>query len=52
MEICREKCRLLPANFELNMKLLLNNMCKDPATISIVGTMVTELEKVVGQALA
>ena len=52
MEICKEECRLLPMNFELNMKLLLNNMCKDPATISIVSTMVTELEKVVGQALA
>lgn len=52
MEICKEECGILPANFELNMKLLLNNMCKDPATISIVSTMVTELEKVVGQALA
>lgn len=47
VQICVEECSILPANFELNIRLLLNSMCKDP-TASVVGLMVTELEKVIG----
>lgn len=52
VEICREECRILPANFELHIRLLLNSMFKDPAAISVVNTMVTELEKVIGETLS
>lgn len=47
VQICVEECEILPANFELNIRLLLNSMCKDPEA-SVVGLMVSELEKVIG----
>lgn len=52
VEICKEECKILPANFELHIRLLLNSMCKDPAAISVVNTMVAELEKVIGETLS
>lgn len=52
VEICKEECRILPANFELHIRLLLNSMCKDPAAISVVNTMAAELEKVIGETLS
>ncbi len=52
MQICMEECKILPVNFELNIRLLLNSMFKDPAASAVVAVIVTELEKVVGQALA
>lgn len=51
VQVCLEECSVLPANFELNIRLLCGNMCKDPATISVVNTMVAELEKTIGQVL-
>lgn len=51
VQVCTEECSVLPVNFELNIRLLCVNMCKDPATISVVNTMVTELEKTIGQVL-
>lgn len=47
VQICVEECKILPANFELNIRLLLNSMCKDPSA-SVVSLMVSELEKVIG----
>lgn len=52
IQVCLEECKILPANFELNIRLLLNSMFKDPAASTVVDLMVTELEKAVGQALA
>lgn len=52
MQICTEECSILPANFELNIRLLLNSMFKDAAAFAVVDLMVTELEKVIGQTLA
>lgn len=52
LEIAGEECKILPANFELHIRLLLNSMCKDPAAVSVVNTMVTELEKVIGEVLS
>lgn len=52
VQVCLEECEILPMNFEINIRLLCQNMCKDPATIAIVNTMVTELENVIGEALA
>lgn len=51
IQICVEECSVLPANFELNIRLLLNSMFKDPAATTVVDLMVTELEKVIGQTL-
>lgn len=51
MDICSRECRVLPDNFERNIKALLLNMCKDPAAVSYVNTMLLELEKVLGQEL-
>ena len=47
-----EECSILPARFELNVRLLLNTMFKDPAAVSVVELMVSELEKVIGETLA
>lgn len=47
VQICVEECKILPANFELNIRLLLNSMCKDPSA-SVISLMVSELEKVIG----
>ena len=52
MQICMEECGILPARFELNIRLLLNSMFKDPAAASVVEIMVSELEKVIGETLA
>ncbi|MCM1266554.1 MAG: DUF4037 domain-containing protein [Bacteroidales bacterium] len=52
VEICKEECKILPANFDLHIRLLLTTMYKDPAAISVVHTMVTELEKVIGETLS
>lgn len=52
VQVCLEECKILPVNFELNIRLFLNSMFKDPAAITVVELMVTELEKVAGQALA
>ncbi|MDE7359563.1 MAG: DUF4037 domain-containing protein [Lachnospiraceae bacterium] len=52
VQISLEECGILPARFELNIRLLLNSMFKDPATISVVNLMVSELEKVIGETLA
>ncbi|MDE5717025.1 MAG: DUF4037 domain-containing protein [Lachnospiraceae bacterium] len=51
VKISMEECGILPARFELNIRLLLNSMFKDPAAISVVEIMVTELEKVIGEVL-
>lgn len=51
LDICGKECRVLPDNFERNIKALLLNMCKDPTAISYVNTMLLELEKVLGQEL-
>lgn len=51
IQICTEECKILPVNFELNIRLLLNSMFKDPAAATVVDLMVTELEKVIGQTL-
>lgn len=51
LDICLKECRVLPDNFERNIKALLLNMCKDPAAICFVNTMVLELEKTLGQEL-
>lgn len=51
VQVCLEECRLLPDNFELNLKVLCQNMCRGPAAISIVNAIVTELEKTVGEAI-
>ena len=52
IQICQEECSILPARFELNIRLLLNSMFKDPAAVSVVDVMVSELEKVIGETLA
>ncbi|MDE7247041.1 MAG: DUF4037 domain-containing protein [Lachnospiraceae bacterium] len=52
IQVCLEECKILPANFEINIRLLLNSMFKDPAASAVMDLMVTELEKVVGQSLA
>lgn len=52
LEIAEEECKMLPANCRLHIRLLLNSMCKDPAAVSVVNTMVTELEKTIGEALS
>lgn len=52
VQVCIEECGILPARFELHIRLLLNSMFKDPATISVVEVMVSELEKVIGETLA
>lgn len=51
LQICMEECKILPVNFELNIRLLLNSMFKDPAASTVVDLMVTELEKVIGQTI-
>ena len=51
IQICVEECKILPANFELNIRLLLNSMFKDPAASTVVDLIVTELEKVIGLTL-
>lgn len=51
IQICVEECKILPVNFELNIRLLLNSMFKDPAAITVVDLMVTELEKIIGLTL-
>ena len=52
VQVSMEECSILPARFELNIRLLLNSMFKDPAAISVVEIMVSELEKVIGETLA
>ena len=52
IQTCQEECKILPVNFELNIRLLLNTMFKDPAASAVVDLMVTELEKVIGLTLA
>lgn len=52
IKICLEECKILPANFEVNIRLLLNSMFKDPAAFAVLNLMVTELEKTIGQTLA
>lgn len=52
VQVSMEECSILPARFELNIRLLLNSMFKDPAAISVVELMVSELEKVIGETLA
>ncbi len=51
LDICVKECRVLPDDFERNIRALLLNMCKDPTAISFVNTMIMELEKVLGQEL-
>lgn len=51
VQVCLEECKILPVNFELNIRLLLNSMFKDPATSAVVELMVTELERVIGLTL-
>lgn len=51
LAICLKDCKILPANFERNLKNLLFNMYKDPTAISFVNTMILELEKVLGEEL-
>lgn len=51
IQACLEECKYVPFNFELNIRLLLNSMFKDPAAASVLELMVTELEKVIGLAL-
>ena len=52
VQVSMEECSILPARFELNVRLLLNTMFKDPAAVSVVELMVSELEKVIGETLA
>lgn len=52
VQVSMEECGILPARFELNIRLLLNTMFKDPAAVSVVELMVSELEKVIGETLA
>lgn len=52
VQISLDECSILPAKFELNIRLLLNSMFKDPAAIAVVELMVAELEKVIGETLA
>ena len=52
VQVSLDECGILPARFELNIRLLLNSMFKDPAAISVVELMVTEMEKVIGETLA
>lgn len=51
IQVCVEECKILPVNFELNIRLLLNSMFKDPAASTVVDLMVTELERVIGLTL-
>ncbi len=51
LDICVKECRVLPDNFERNIRALLLNMCKDKTAVSFVNTMIMELEKVLGQEL-
>lgn len=51
LDICVKECRVLPNNFERNIRALMVNMYKDPTAVSFVNTMVMELEKVLGEQL-
>lgn len=51
LDICMKECQVLPANFEYNIRALLLNMCKGSLALSLVNVMVSELEKVLGEAL-
>ncbi len=51
LDICVKECKVLPDNFERNIRFLLLNMCKDPTAISFVNTMIMGLEKVLGEEL-
>lgn len=51
LDICVKECRVLPDNFERNIRTLMQNMYQEPAAVSLVDTMVTELEKVLGEEL-
>lgn len=51
LEICVKECRVLPDNFERNIRMLMQNMYRDPEAVSIVDTMVMELEKALGEEL-
>lgn len=51
LDICVKECRVLPNNFESNIRMLMQNMYKDPGAVSVVDTMVTELEKALGEEL-
>ncbi len=51
LDICMKECQVLPANFEYNVRALLLNLCKGSLALSLVNVMVSELEKVLGEAL-
>ncbi len=51
VQVCVEECKILPANFEANIRMLLNSMYKDQAAVSQVDVITSELENAIGQAL-
>ena len=46
MEICLDKCKILPNNFEGNVNDLIKNMDKDEKIIEIIDIIILELKKV------
>jgi len=49
VQVCVEECKILPANFEGNIRLLLSSMYRDQAAISVVDAITSALENVIGQ---